>query len=197
MIQHLDGNPPLRHATGDAGRLRPVQPAASISTLITGTWFTWHLNQVFLTLWNQEGVMKPFSNILIAYDGSVHSERALQKAIEVAQCAQAKLQILYAYDRIPHYLGEPNLQQWIDRSVEKAQSVIAPAVQQLNGSGLEFTTNILEGPAAEAIMRVAETEDCDLIVLGSRGLGMMQGFLLGSVSYRVLHDAQIPTLIIH
>ncbi len=141
--------------------------------------------------------MKPFSNILIAYDGSDHSQRALQKAIEVAQCAQAKVQLLYTYDKIPHYLGEPTLEQWIDRALDKAQIAIKPVVQQLNASGLEFIPNILEGPAAEAIVRVARAEGCDLIVMGSRGLGMMQGFLLGSVSYRVLHDAQIPTLIIH
>jgi nucleotide-binding universal stress UspA family protein len=141
--------------------------------------------------------MRPFTKILVAYDGSEHSERALQKAIEVAQCAQARIQILYAYDKIPPYLGEPNLQHWIDRAVDKARSTLEPAVQQLNVSGVEFTINILEGPAAEAILRVADAEACDLIVMGSRGLGMVQGLLLGSVSYRVLHHATIPVLLVH
>jgi nucleotide-binding universal stress UspA family protein len=153
-------------------------------------------DQVFESL-APGGNMSAFTKILVAYDGSNHSERALQKAIEIARYAQAKIQILYAYDKIPAYLGEPNVQHWINRALEKAQVTVEPAVQQLNASGLEFTLNVLEGPAAEAIVRAAETEGYDLIVMGSRGLGMMQGFLLGSVSYRVLHDAQIPTLIVH
>ena len=141
--------------------------------------------------------MGAFTNILVAYDGSEHSQRALQKAIELAQCSQARLQILYAYDKIPPYLGEPNLQHMIDRSVARAQVALEQAVQQLTASGREFNTNILEGPAAEAILRAAQTEGCDLIVMGSRGLGMVQGMLLGSVSYRVLHHATIPVLIVH
>ena len=140
--------------------------------------------------------MSAFANILVAYDGSEHSQRALQKAIEIAQCSQARLQILFAYDRIPPYLGEPNLQHLIDRSVEKAQLTLEQAVQTLTATGLEFMTNILEGPAPEAILRAAQLEGCDLIVMGSRGLGMVQGLLLGSVSYRVLHHAAIPVLIV-
>jgi nucleotide-binding universal stress UspA family protein len=141
--------------------------------------------------------MSAFAKILVAYDGSEHSQHALQKAIEVAQFSQAKLQILYAYDKIPPYLGEPNLQHMIDRSVDRAQLALEQAVQQLRASGLDFTANILEGPAAEAILRVAKLEGCDLIVMGSRGLGIVQGLLLGSVSYRVLHHATIPVLIVH
>ena len=141
--------------------------------------------------------MSAFTNILVAYDGSEHSQRALHKAILVAQCSQARLQVLYAYDKIPPYLGEPNLQHMIDRSVEKAQLTLEQAVQDLKASRLEFHSNILEGPAAEAILRVAELENCDLIVMGSRGLGMVQGLLLGSVSYRVLHHAACPVLIVH
>ncbi len=141
--------------------------------------------------------MGAFNTILLAYDGSEHSQRALQKAIDVARCSSAKIQILYAYDKIPRYLGEPNLQHWIDQSVDVAQATITAAVQQLRDSGLEFSTNILEGPAPEAILRVAETEGCDLIVLGSRGLGELRGLLLGSVSDRVLQRAQVPVLVVH
>jgi nucleotide-binding universal stress UspA family protein len=143
------------------------------------------------------GNMSAFAKILVAYDGSEHSQRALQKAIEVAQCSQAKLQILYAYDKVPQYLGEPNLQHVIDHSVDRAHLALEQAVQQLRASSVDFTTNILEGPAAEAILRAAQLEDCDLIVMGSRGLGMVQGLLLGSVSYRVLHRATVPVLIVH
>ena len=48
---------------------------------------------------------------------------------------------------------------------------------------------MLEGPPAQA-------EKFDLIVMGSRGLGQLEGLLLGSVSDRVLHQAKIPVMII-
>ncbi len=141
--------------------------------------------------------MGAFNYILLAYDGSEHSQRALQTALNVAHCSDAKIQLVYAYDKIPRYLGEPNLQHWIDRSVDGARGVIEQAVQQLQASGIDFTVNILEGPASEAVLRVAETEGCDLIVLGSHGLGELKGLLLGSVSDRVLQHARIPVLIVH
>ena len=141
--------------------------------------------------------MGAFNYLLLAYDGSEHSQRALQNAMNIARCSNAKIQLLYAYDRIPRYLGEPNLQHWIDRSVDKARATVEQAVEQLQASGIEFSVNILEGPAPEAILRVAETEGCDLIVLGSRGLGELKGLLLGSVSDRVLQHAQVPVLVVH
>jgi nucleotide-binding universal stress UspA family protein len=55
---------------------------------------------------------------------------------------------------------------------------------------------VLEGPPAEAILRVAETRACDLIVVGSRGLGELKAVLLGSVSERVLHHSTVPVLIV-
>ena len=63
-------------------------------------------------------------------------------------------------------------------------------------TGLTADMNVLQGPAPDAILRVAETEGYDLIVMGSRGLGQFQGLLIGSVSDRVMHHAKIPVLIV-
>ncbi len=141
--------------------------------------------------------MSAFKNILVAYDGSDHSCRALETALSIAQCLHCPLKIVYAFDKVPVILGDDETEHFIERVMNKGRDILAQALQQLQGSGVEFSVDNVEGPAAEAILRVAQLESCDLIVIGSRGLNMVQGLLLGSVSYRVLHHAIIPVPVVH
>ena len=137
-----------------------------------------------------------FKKILVAYDGSPHSQRALQAALDLARGEGSAAHLLYAYDRIPTYLGEPNLQAVTDRIVASAREMVERAAERASAAGVPVTADVLEGPPAEAVLHVAEAEKFDLIVIGSRGLGQLQGLLMGSVSNRVLHHAKIPVLII-
>ena len=54
-----------------------------------------------------------------------------------------------------------------------------------------------EGPEAESILKVAESRKADLIVMGSRGFGAVKGFLVGSVSRKVIHYASCPVMVVH
>jgi nucleotide-binding universal stress UspA family protein len=137
-----------------------------------------------------------FQKILVAYDGSPHSERTLAIAIDLAKCAGASITLLTAYDKVPAGLGEPNFQEALNHTVVTARDMTLKVLAAVRAAGLTADMNVLEGPAPDAILRVAETEGHDLIVMGSRGLGQFQGLLLGSVSDRVLHHAKIPVLIV-
>ncbi len=140
--------------------------------------------------------MNAFTNVLVAYDGSDHSQKALDLAAKIAQCSDGKLKVLYAFDHVPSIYGDDETARFIERAMNKGREILAAATAHLGELGIHYSTDTVEGPAAEAILRIAEAEGCDLIVMGSRGLGMMQGLLLGSVSYRVLHHAQVPVLIV-
>jgi nucleotide-binding universal stress UspA family protein len=59
------------------------------------------------------------------------------------------------------------------------------------------TTRLLDGDPAREILRAAHEGDHDVIVMGSRGRGRVTAALLGSVSQRVLHDADVPVIVIH
>ena len=141
--------------------------------------------------------MGTFTNILVAYDGSEQSRTALDTAVKIAQGFHSQLTILHAFDKVPLVLGDDETERFIERAMSKGRDKLAEATLQLRDIGVEFRTVIVEGPAAEAILRLANVEGCDLIVMGSRGLSMVQGLLLGSVSYRVLHHATIPVLVVH
>lgn len=140
--------------------------------------------------------MNAFNKILVAYDGSAHSEHALELAIKIAACSEAAIGLVYAYDKIPAFLGEPDYETLTSKAALKAQELINVVATRLAEGGVAVATNVLQGPAAEAILHVAEVEQYDLIVMGSRGLSDWQGALLGSISHRVLHHARVPVLIV-
>lgn len=136
-----------------------------------------------------------FKNILLAFDGSAHAQKAAQIAADLARQYRASLCLVHIYDPIPDYLGEPFLQEAISKRTEAADRVVAQA-QALLGELPQLETEILEGPPAEAILRVAGVRKVDLIVMGTRGLGQLQGLLLGSQSQKVLTHAACPVLLV-
>lgn len=140
--------------------------------------------------------MSAFNKILVAYDGSTHSEHALELAIKIAAGSDAVIGLVYAYDKVPAFLGEPDYETLTSKAALRAQELIDAVTAKLVGRGSVVATNVLQGPAANAILHVAEVEQYDLIVMGSRGLSDWQGALLGSISHRVLHHAQVPVLIV-
>jgi len=138
-----------------------------------------------------------FENILLAVDGSERAWKAAKMAADMARCTPtATLRIVIAYDPIPTYLGEPNLQNAIDARMKEAEALLEQSLAIVGEVPGEIRTEILEGPAADAILRVAETRGSDLIVMGSRGLGQITGLLLGSQSQKVVTHASCPVLIV-
>lgn len=138
-----------------------------------------------------------YSNILLGVDGSEHALSAAKTAGDLARTMNAEiLRIVVAYDPVPPYLGEPNMQAAISGRMNEAESVIEKAIQAVGEIPGEVHTEILEGPPAEAILEVASTRNSDLIVMGSRGLGRLAGALLGSQSQKVVRHAKCPVLII-
>ncbi len=138
-----------------------------------------------------------FEKILLAVDGSEHSLRAARVAADLARCMNAKeFCVVVAYDFIPPYLGEPNMQYAIDARLEEAKAVLERAVKEVGELPCEIHTELIEGSAAQVILEVAETRGSDLIVMGSRGHGAFAGWLLGSASQKVVSHARCPVLIV-
>lgn len=137
-----------------------------------------------------------FNNILLAVDGSDHAIHAARVAAEIVKCHNSALTLVAAYGPVPPYLGEPNFQVILDAQLQEADKNIAKTIEVLGDLPGERRTEILQGPPAEAILEVAKTRQCDLIVMGSRGLGQFAGLLLGSQSHKVVQHAECPVLIV-
>ena len=137
-----------------------------------------------------------FEKILLAADGSDHALHATQIAAELARNPNAKeLRVVVAYDMIPPYFGEPNMQIAIDARMEEAKTVLQKTIEAIGKVPCEIHTELIEGSAAEAIIDVATTRKSNVIVMGSRGLGKLAGLLLGSTSQKVVSHAPCPVLI--
>ena len=138
-----------------------------------------------------------FETMLLAVDGSEHSQRAARVAGDLARAVKAReLCLVVAYEPIPHALGEPNLSDAIEARTEEAQAILAKSKAEIGSLPMTVNTEILEGPAAEAILKVAATRKSDIIIMGSRGLGRLEGALLGSHSQKVVSQAVCPVLIV-
>jgi nucleotide-binding universal stress UspA family protein len=132
--------------------------------------------------------------ILLGYDGSESAERAVDLAVSLAHKYDAEIIVVHAYPRLPRMM-QPSQEDV--REIHEARESVEALVKRLAKDQLEVTPDVLEGPAAEAILNVADAHDVDLIIVGRRGLGKFSGLLLGSTSDRVLQYATVPVLVAH
>ncbi len=138
-----------------------------------------------------------FESILVAVDGSEHGQRAVKVAAELARAVHAKnLRLVAVYDAVPSYLGEPNLSQAIAARSAAAEKILDMAEKLVGTVPARVHREVLEGQVAEAILEVADTRKSDMIVMGSRGLGRLEGALLGSNTQKVVNHAACPVLIV-
>ena len=135
-----------------------------------------------------------YKNILIAADGSDNSLRATQQAADIAALiGGAKVQIVsvIAIDVYSDMVYDP-----IEAHGEAQREIIKDASDILTNAGVDHEIVLLHGRPADEIIRYAEESGTDLLVIGSRGLGALREFALGSVSHKVLTHAKCPVLVV-
>ena len=142
-----------------------------------------------------------FTRILVAVDGSPFAEKALKCAVDLAKKLGAKLIILHVvlrqfYAVTPSEAGVLATTVFVKELEAEGKEIMNKADAYAKGQGADYECRLLQGVPAEEIVKTALTENVDLIVVGSRGLTEVRGFLLGSVSDKVSHHAKCPTLIV-
>ena len=137
-----------------------------------------------------------FRSILVAVDGSKSSGDALAVAIDLARKYDATICLLHAFPHVSDLLGTPQYEHLLE-----ARSMIGEALLESMRANIpadvKVDIQLIEGPPAPAILRVADEDGFDLIVMGSRGQGQIAGMLLGSVSNIVAQRAKCPVMIVH
>ena len=140
-------------------------------------------------------------NILIPVDGSEYSMRAIEAAKEVAKAFGSKVSILSVV--APEFkitsgrgsnmyapLMMEELHEYSAKTLEEAKKKFA-------GMPNEVETHTVDGYIADEIVRFAEENKIDLVIMGSHGLGALKNRLMtGSVTTRVLHHIDVPVLVI-
>ena len=134
-------------------------------------------------------------NILVPVDGSEGADRAIEKAVMLAEICGAKLNFLYVAN-INQLAINAVLSDAILDSVTKAGNVILDRALEMVPAGIAKESFSDTGSPAVVVLDFAETNDIDLIVRGSRGLGVVKGVLLGSVSQYVVEQSKCPVLVV-
>lgn len=135
------------------------------------------------------------TNILIPVDGSDCSDRAVAQAIEIAKVCGAKLNFLYVAN-INQLAINAALTHAILDAVKKAGNIILTRAENMIPSEVEYKTFLETGSPAAVILELEEQLNADLIIMGSRGLGVVKGVLLGSVSQYITERAKCPVLVV-
>jgi nucleotide-binding universal stress UspA family protein len=133
--------------------------------------------------------LSSLSNLLVCVDGSKNSIKALKYALGLAEKLRAKVTLLNVQDQ-KLYKASPKTAKEIGDKILSKSLVEAGKTKIKIDKRLEF------GVPSDKIVEVAEQGNYDLIILGSRGLGTIRRFLLGSVSDDVSHKAKCSVLII-
>jgi nucleotide-binding universal stress UspA family protein len=139
-----------------------------------------------------------FHSILVAVDGSVHAERALDDAIDLAGSERARLTLITGVVELPWpaYLSPASVGDITDAARAEAEAILRRARDRVPADQ-PVTTVLTDAPIRQAVLRQIETGAHDLVVMGSRGRGAVRSTLLGSVSHFVLHHSPVPVLIVH
>ena len=133
--------------------------------------------------------------ILVPIDGTEYSWRALEYACELVRLSGGSL-VLMTVTKGQH--AQPVLAAEGDAPFTHiGNEVLDSANAMLAGKGIDCTY-LLEngGNVAASILQTVQDEGCDAIVLGSRGMGVLEGIFRNSVSQLVLENATVPVTIV-
>jgi nucleotide-binding universal stress UspA family protein len=140
-----------------------------------------------------------FANLLVAYDGSDLSKKALSHALHlVTDNPDGHLHVVHVYQFPTLVVGEaliPSPASLDKEYYDQAENILNEAKNFLS-SYPNATFLLRQGQPAADLLEYAEQQGCDLIVMGSRGLGGIREFVLGSVSHNVVQHSKIPVLVI-
>ena len=125
--------------------------------------------------------MSAIKKILVPVDGSVGGCKAVDEALFFAEKCDAELDFVYVASNINKDIPSHLV---FDRIWEKIPE------------NMKATRHVETGNVPKAILKIADSEKSDMIIMGSRGLGLLKGVLIGSVSQKVIEEAKIPVMVI-
>jgi nucleotide-binding universal stress UspA family protein len=137
-----------------------------------------------------------YERILVPTDGSEGVERAVQHAIDLAHVHGATVHALYVVNVASH--STLPMEGAFEGVSEMLRADAEDAVGMVEAVGDDFDvpveTAIIEGSPSTEIVRYAEREGCDLVVMGTHGRGGIDRLLLGSVAEKVVRGSNVPVL---
>jgi nucleotide-binding universal stress UspA family protein len=144
-----------------------------------------------------------YTSILVPYDGSVHSARALPVAAALAARSGASVQLAIVHDPsayIPFVPGEVAIpvydQELVQAHRDRDQQVLEAAVAHLQQQGISASGALLDGTIVEALGEHLQASGADLVVMTTHGRSGFERLRLGSVATAFLTRTTVPVLLV-
>ena len=135
------------------------------------------------------------NRILVAYDASEPAERAFDLALELARAFRANIKLLSVV-QLPEPAAMVESTAVLESATEHYQEAFARCRARADAQGVRLNAEVVVGHPAEQIVYDASERGADLIVMGHRGKSLVQRWLLGSVSKRVITYAPCSVTIV-
>lgn len=137
-----------------------------------------------------------FERIMIATDGSKHSERAAEVGIELARLSGGAITIVYVADtgrlsHLPEDMAIASIRNLLIREGEDATNYV---VEMATRAGVASTKMVVEGNPGDELLRLSSESGIGVVVMGSVGRTGLDKFLLGSVAENVVRNSRVPVL---
>jgi nucleotide-binding universal stress UspA family protein len=140
--------------------------------------------------------MAKYRKILVAYDGSKSARNALAIASQMARENNSWIKViavLPSYEGDLELVGVANIRETMEGP---GRELLAEAQRIADAGDFHILTNLEQGEPFERIVHVAEEENCDLIVMGRKGLSPLERELMGSVTSRVIGHTHRDVLVV-
>ncbi|HZK43424.1 MAG TPA: universal stress protein [Syntrophomonadaceae bacterium] len=137
--------------------------------------------------------------ILVAVDGSKNAARALMKAKQIGTAFNSEITILYVMEDImshPYVYTVDEVNSLENIFEKQSVKVLDAALEGFKDYNNKVNTLTKSGSPGLKIIEVAEEGAYTLIIMGSRGLGVISGAIMGSVSNKVVNKAKVSVLIV-
>lgn len=137
--------------------------------------------------------------LLVPFDGSPLSERALEHAVE--KFPTASITTLYVINPLDSLFdvevgGLPAAERWYDEARDRADAVNETAAAVAAEHGVDVADETVVGRPARAILEYVEEHDIDQVVMGSHGREWVERAILGSVAETVMRRARVPVTVV-
>lgn len=135
-----------------------------------------------------------YQHILLAVDGSENAVRAAKEAVKIAS-NDSLIEMVYVadFDKAKKEMLHAGSTESL--LLERKRKVV-PVEEVLRAADKQFKLTILHGTPGPEIVKYANENKVDIVVIGSRGLNGLQEMVLGSVSHKVMKRVQCPALIV-
>ncbi|MEW6738883.1 MAG: universal stress protein [Nitrospirota bacterium] len=137
-----------------------------------------------------------YESILVPFDGSQFSKKALEHACELSRKDNAEITVLYVIPRYEEMVGFFRTESIKQNLYQEAQKIMDEAKKIAVSNGVSISTTIQEGQAAEKIIETANALKNDLMIMGSYGWRGINKVIIGSTTERVIMNASCPVLVV-